>query len=547
MKHIIPLFVSVFLACYGCVPSNINNELSDIESYILTRPDSALIVLDSIDRGLLTSNSLRAHHALLHVMALDKNFIDVTDDSISNVAVDYYRNHGKRDYYARALYYHGVAYYNRKEYDDAILEFTKAEKVARHSDSLYLGMIKIIQADTYRATYNELEQYNCLQESIKIFSNISQERYLCIAELQMAQLLADRFDYEQSERMLLSLLSRESLDTILRANCELCYAFVILMRSNDNALRAVEIYESILSEWGSELMTIQGYWAYAYALDIIGEKERSGEIIKLLENTDLSEQRSYWQYRIAKINGDYFNALSFLEESNVADNLIITEALNQSLSIAQRDYHETQYELAECKARNRLWGIFATIITAIFLLCIVAYIADYYMRMVKEEKENNLLYAEELIRQLKYSQEKDQQSLKDKYINLYRNQFETLRVLCDEYFQNQNRREAEKKIYERVVAIIDEIRNDTSSNERLETMLNEGFDGIMTNLKEELPRLKDLDRVIFGYFAMGFDATTISHLVNKSINAIYIRKSRIKAMIEEVNPVHKTHFLSKLA
>lgn len=547
MKHIIPLFVSVFLACYGCVPSNINNELSDIESYILTRPDSALIVLDSIDRGLLTSNSLRAHHALLHVMALDKNFIDVTDDSISNVAVDFYRNHGKRDYYARALYYHGVAYYNRKEYDDAILEFTKAEKVARHSDSLYLGMIKIIQADTYRATYNELEQYNCLQESIKIFSNISQERYLCIAELQMAQLLADRFDYEQSERMLLSLLSRESLDTILRANCELCYAFVILMRSNDNALRAVEIYESILSEWGSELMTIQGYWAYAYALDIIGEKERSGEIIKLLENTDLSEQRSYWQYRIAKINGDYFNALRFLEESNVADNLIITEALNQSLSIAQRDYHETQYELAECKARNRLWGIFATIITAIFLLCIVAYIADYYMRMVKEEKENNLLYAEELIRQLKYSQEKDQQSLKDKYINLYRNQFETLRVLCDEYFQNQNRREAEKKIYERVVAIIDEIRNDTSSNERLETMLNEGFDGIMTNLKEELPRLKDLDRVIFGYFAMGFDATTISHLVNKSINTIYIRKSRIKAMIEEVNPVHKTHFLSKLA
>lgn len=547
MKHIIPLFVSVFLACYGCVPSNINNELSDIESYILTRPDSALFVLDSIDRGLLTSNSLRAHHALLHVMALDKNFIDVTDDSISNVAVDFYRNHGKRDYYARALYYHGVAYYNRKEYDDAILEFTKAEKVARHSDSLYLGMIKIIQADTYRATYNELEQYNCLQESIKIFSSISQERYLCIAELQMAQLLADRFDYEQSERMLLSLLSRESLDTILRANCELCYAFVILMRSNDNALRAVEIYESILSEWGSELMTIQGYWAYAYALDIIGEKERSGEIIKLLENTDLSEQRSYWQYRIAKINGDYFNALRFLEESNVADNLIITEALNQSLSIAQRDYHEAQYELAECKARNRLWGIFTIIITAIFLLCIVAYIADYYMRMVKEEKKNNLLYAEELIRQLKYSQEEDRQSLKDKYINLYRNQFETLRVLCDEYFQNQNRREAEKKIYERVVVIIDEIRNDTCSNERLETMLNEGFDGIMINLKEELPRLKELDRVIFGYFAMGFDATTISHLVNKSINTIYIRKSRIKAMIEEVNPVHKTHFLSKLA
>lgn len=192
-------------------------------------------------------------------------------------------------------------------------------------------------------------------------------------------------------------------------------------------------------------------------------------------------------------------------------------------------------------------GYFAIIITVVFLLSIAVYIVNYYIRMMKEEKENNLLYAEELIRQLKYSQEEDRQSLKDKYINLYRNQFETLRVLCDEYFQNQNRREAEKKIYERVVAIIDEIRNDTCSNERLETMLNEGFDGIMTNLREELPRLKDLDRVIFGYFAMGFDATTISHLVNKSINTIYIRKSRIKAIIEEVNPVHKIQFLERLS
>ena len=547
MKHIILFSVSVLFVCLSCVPSDINSELSDIETYISVRPDSALHVLDSMDRGLLTSKSLKARHALLYVMASDKNFIDVTDDSISRLAVDYYRNHGKREYYARALYYHGVAYYNRQEYDNAILEFTKAEKVARQSDSLYLGMIKTIQADTYRATYNELEQYNCLQESVRIFRGISQEHYLNVAEFQMAQLLADRFDYEQSEQILLSLLSHDSLDRVLRVNCQLSYAFVVLMRSNDNAEQAVEIYESILSEWGSALMTIQGYWAYAYALNIIGEKQRSEEVVRLLESSDTSEQRSYWQYRIAKINGDHVNALRFLEESNVADNLVITEALNQSLSIAQRDYHETQSELAEYKARNRLWGIFAIIITVVFLLSIAVYIVNYYIRMMKEEKENNLLYAEELIRQLKYTQEEDRQSLKDKYINLYRNQFETLRVLCDEYFQNQNRQEAEKKIYERVVAIIDEIRNDTCNNQCLETMLNEGFDGIMTNLREELPRLKDLDRVIFGYFAMGFDATTISHLVNKSINTIYIRKSRIKAMIEEVNPVHKIQFLERLS
>lgn len=547
MKHLILVSVSAFLILFSCAPSDVQSELSDIEAYICDSPDSALGALNSMDRGLLTSRSLKARHALLYAMALDKNFIDVTDDSVSRISVDYYRNHGDKKYYARALYYHGVVYYNRQDYDNAILEFTKAEKVAECSDSLYLGMIKMIQAATYRATYNDLEQYDCLQESIGIFRDISEEHHLSIAEFRMAQLLSDRFNYEQSEQMLLSLLSRDSSDKVLRANCQLCYAFVILMRSNDNAAHAVEIYEAILSECGSELMTVQGYWAYAYALGVIGEKRRSEEIIRLLVGIDTTEQRSYWQYRIAKMNGDYLNALSFLEESNVADNLIITEALNQSLSIAQRDYHESQSELAEYKARNRLWCIFAIIMTVIFLLCVAAYMASRYMRMLEEEKETNLLYAEELIRQLKFSQETDRQSLKDKYINLYRNQFETLRVLCDEYFQNQNRQEAEKKIYERVVSIIDEIRNETGNNEHVETMLNDGFDGIMTNLRNELPRLKELDRVIFGYFAMGFDATTVSHLVNKSINTIYIRKSRIKSMIEEVNPAHKTQFLERLA
>lgn len=60
----------------------------------MDRPDSALSVLDSIDRSLLTTKRLKAHHALLHAMALDKNYIDVSDDSIARVAVDYFSKHG---------------------------------------------------------------------------------------------------------------------------------------------------------------------------------------------------------------------------------------------------------------------------------------------------------------------------------------------------------------------------------------------------------------------------------------------------------------------
>ncbi|MBR5211981.1 MAG: tetratricopeptide repeat protein [Bacteroidales bacterium] len=63
---------------------------------------------------------------------------------------------------ARSLYYLGLSYYYAQDYKEAILEFTKAEKVAERSDSLYLGFIKVAQADTYAKCHNYEESINCL-------------------------------------------------------------------------------------------------------------------------------------------------------------------------------------------------------------------------------------------------------------------------------------------------------------------------------------------------------------------------------------------------
>ena len=91
-KLFLKIFISVsgFILLYSCDAYDVQHKLYDVESYIMERPDSALAVLDSMDRSCLTSDRLSAHHALLHAMALDKNFIDVIDDSIASVAVEYF-------------------------------------------------------------------------------------------------------------------------------------------------------------------------------------------------------------------------------------------------------------------------------------------------------------------------------------------------------------------------------------------------------------------------------------------------------------------------
>ena len=173
MKRVSFIIVIALVCFFGCAPKSVRHTLSDVETFIQDCPDSALAILDAMDRSSLTTPRSRAHHALLHAMALDKNFIDVSDDSIAQVAVDYFSKHGPKKYHARSLYYLGLAYYYQQDYNKAIVEFTKAEEVAEACDSLYLGMIKGGQAFVYKKTYNPIEEINCLNKAYEIYSSLS--------------------------------------------------------------------------------------------------------------------------------------------------------------------------------------------------------------------------------------------------------------------------------------------------------------------------------------------------------------------------------------
>lgn len=68
--------------------------MNGIETYIQTRPDSALAVLSQIDTSSLRQPKERAQFALLYAIALDKNCIDTTDVCVIRSAVEYYLIHG---------------------------------------------------------------------------------------------------------------------------------------------------------------------------------------------------------------------------------------------------------------------------------------------------------------------------------------------------------------------------------------------------------------------------------------------------------------------
>ena len=123
-------------------------------------------------------------------------------------------------------------------------------------------------------------------------------------------------------------------------------------------------------------------------------------------------------------------------------------------------------------------------------------------------------YVAEITRQLDSVKNDDQDSLKKKYIGLYKSKFEVLRLLSDQYLLTENRVDAEDKMYRKVVSLVNEIRNDEENRAKFEAMLDNDLDMIMTHIRTEMPKMKELDYAIFRYLIIGFDATTISRLLN---------------------------------
>ena len=136
--------------------------------------------------------------------------------------------------------------------------------------------------------------------------------------------------------------------------------------------------------------------------------------------------------------------------------------------------------------------------------------------------------------------------LKSRFIELYKSRFETLGVLCEEYLRNKGRSDLEKIMYRKVVLLIDDIRNDSIRKKTFEKILDAELENIMFKFRTEMPKCKEVDVTLFGYLVAGFDLTTISRLMDMTLNNVYAHKRRLRIKIEEKAPEHKDQFLEML-
>lgn len=128
-RNIYVIFLSLAFCLIACRQyPHIQPLLQEAETLMGSRPDSSLILLESIPSPEKLSAEDYATWCLLMTQARDKNYMEHTSDSVIGVAVRYFEKQGPKDRYGKALYYKGRVCQDLGKRKEALMLYLKARQ-----------------------------------------------------------------------------------------------------------------------------------------------------------------------------------------------------------------------------------------------------------------------------------------------------------------------------------------------------------------------------------------------------------------------------------
>ena len=556
--------VIALLLLTSCAPLRDRRTLNDMEALMPERPDSALAVLRGLQPRDLPGFHVRPLHALILSEALDKNYIDLTDDSLALAAHKYYGEHGSKLHRLKSWYYLGRIRFNAGNYAEAVICYNKALEYAEALTNYhYMGLINREIANAYDSVWDEYHAVDYIQKSIDAFQQGNEIRYSEYSKLALARLFRNQKDDNNSLRILNELTSHSSDAYILASAYELI-ALIQLSKKNPD-IEDIEVNMNrarigvFLPENASRLSNL------AIVRQMAGDSDSALFYISKASNAVNSMEDSisvvFSRYTIANTAGDVLQAKTLLEDYLALQDPAIYDKLKQSISFYQGNYYQNESRMNALKARMRAqsYGI------VIILLVLLA------LYLLSKNRKQRAQIIEEMARTSEVQQDLIIMSNENKEIGravatLFENRLNILQTLSDKYdlldeaYEKKRRENTEKLSRDELVYsfrdMMRDLRKDKDINISMEEILNSWKGGIMKKFRSVFGadsssgiRMSEEDFELAPYYFSGMKQKTISYLTGFTENAIKVRKYRIKQKIENLNATfaeEKTLFLSNM-
>ena len=550
MKATLYFFLLFLLA--GCGIRETKARLDAAEAYMQARPDSALSILRSIDTTSLTSKALHARYALLHAMALDKNWIDTTDVGVVMSAVCYYDKHRPLANCAKPWYYLGRIQYNGRSYDDALISFLRAKDYAEKlNDDRFKSLIFLAISDTYNMGYL-FEESLCYAQIAYDYALQAKDTTLANAALFSVALLQNNLkNYAEADTLFNQLLSSNHNDSHNIPSILNAYAQVVATYEK-NYDKSVALFEQALAQTNS-LNSINSWGSYAYCLYKIGEKEKSSQVFLKLEQAGFKDHFAYqiWKSRVEQLEGDYRLSFDLLEGAVQEQTEGVMKLLRQSAIKAQRDYLSLQNDTLKKENQLKRWII---LLLTLFALAAAGSLYVLFRRhrdRIQQKNQQLMEIVQELVEQQqavkvltdKIEQTRRQQTLlRQEYFHLNQENYKELSELCNTYFRMEGKSSQANFVCGEVRALLKNLGVVDNNYGAFEQRVNEIFDQIMQHFRNEHPGHRELYFQTVCFLFAGFKNRTIALLLHLSEQDVYQTRWRVRTEIEKTPSSHQNDF-----
>ncbi|MDE6814220.1 MAG: hypothetical protein K2J28_10455 [Duncaniella sp.] len=558
-RHIASMFVLVVLA--SCSPEGDGSRpLAAAEELMDTRPDSALMILQSIPPGSLGSAGGRALYGLLMTQALDKNYIDVTSDSLIRPAVDYYEDSSDKFRLMKSLYYlAGVDYY-RKAYSESLIASFRAYELARQlDDKFWIGMTARRIAEIYGDNYCAKEQMEFARIALDNFRLTDRRPFIHNGIYSLAAAYHANEDYSTARK-----ICHELLDTavVYGDNVWRRQAFELIglgYMAKDSFAAARDVFREILPLPTVKVSDSAFYNGMCLRLRRIDDVV--GDVGSLAVSGDLSEDVSHWlQYQWYMAHDSISQALDMMRRMNGDTDRALKESRRGNLIGSLTDYHRYKSDLSRIDLRNA--NIRAVAVVALALLIIFIgwrygrrrylrqqILIDEYLTMGDELRRLLAETSSELDEALSRTESNDRKSDESdstdgrRSLGLLEKYFSEFDVLCRSFRRNPTET-SQKRISDSVGSLIDTFADSERMGE-LEDYADYRYGGIMTKLRTDFPKLKEVDYQIFLLSRLGFSIPTIALVLKKDDDKMFIynHRKRLKEKFRGFNGTNRELYL----
>ncbi len=544
----------------ACTPTGLSS-LERIDFLMSERPDSALALLQRIDNKSLRTEREKALYSLLLSKALDKNYIDLTSDSLIRPAVDYYENGKDHRRAAESLFYLGRVHYNAGDDNAAIVSFMRALDAASTVDDPVLeGLIELSVALSYNHSYNNEDELEYAKASLRSFERSGNQYYIDNARYYVAMSLHNNSRWQEAEALYDSLIVTPGVDSSIVAVSlvELADMCIEGPDSVRQPSKSVSLYEKAISD--NLPMTAQNWSKYAYALYLDGYKEQSREILRQLGEMAQDDSAFTYncRYLIKKHDGYYKEALELLEKADALQEAKIIERMRQTSARTMRDYYSAQSQIEEARAERNRVIIIALIITGLIIAMIVVLFIRKRTKKHKQEMFRLLAIAEESKRMqqeadLRVEEELQKNGSLQKRVAMTRHlfrkafhaEFKEIGDLAQDilvYDQNNEKEYVKEKLYLKANSLAMTL---SGKNRDFERKLNDYLDDVMAKIRKDLPGLPEKHYKIISLSISGLDANYISLLLDRmSVDMVYRIKSDARTKLLRMDS--KNHELYSL-